>query len=104
MHLATLWRIVRHTAGYAMLSTGILAAVTAAAPPAKAHGGVSVAIGIGFPGFFAAPVYAAPPVVYAPPPVYYPAPYVAYGPPPPVWHRYRYHRVHHYRRCCCCSY
>jgi len=42
-------------------------------PLAGAHGGVS--IGIGVPGFFAAPIYAAPPVVYVPPPIYYPAPY-----------------------------
>jgi len=50
-------------------------------PLAGAHGGVSIGIGIGVPGFFAAPIYAAPPVVYVSPPIYYPAPYVACGPP-----------------------
>jgi hypothetical protein len=88
-------RLVRVAIGFATL----IAAAIAATPQAAAHGGISVGIGIGFPGFFAAPIYTAP--VYVPPPVYYPPPYVAYGPPPPVY-RHHYRRVHHYRRCCCC--
>jgi len=95
-----LQRFVQRPVRCAIISVGLVAAATAAASSAEAHGGVT--IGIGFPGFFAAPVYAAPPVVYTLPPLYYPAPYLAYGPPPPVWHRHRYHRVRHYRHCCCC--
>jgi hypothetical protein len=100
MHMARLSRIIRRTAGLTMATAAVFAAVLGAAPSAEAHGGVSIGIGFGFPGFIGAPVYP-PPVYYAPPPVYYNVPYVAYGPPPPVYRRY-YHRVHHYRHCCCC--
>jgi hypothetical protein len=100
MYMARLGRIVRRAAGLMMAPAAVFAAGLVAAPLAEAHGGVSIGIGFGFPGFIGAPVYA-PPVYYAPPPVYYSAPYVAYGPPPPVYRRH-YHRVRHYRYCCCC--
>ena len=100
MYMARLGWIVRHATGLMMASAAVFAAVLVTAPLAEAHGGVSIGIGFGFPGFIGAPVYA-PPVYYAPPPVYYSAPYLAYGPPPPVYRRH-YHRVRHYRYCCCC--
>ena len=99
MHIARLGCIIPRTI---ILTTVVFAAVVAAALTAEAHGGVSIGIGFGFPGVFAAPVYA-PPVYYAPPPIYYSAPYVAYGAPPPVYRRH-YHRVRHYHRYCCCCY
>jgi hypothetical protein len=76
------------------------AAALVTAPSARAHGGVSIGIGFGFPAFIGAPVYA-PPVYYVPPPVYYSVPYVGYYGPPPLYRRH-YHRVRHYRHCCCC--
>ena len=100
MYMARLGWIVRHATALMMASAAVFATVLVTAPLAEAHGGVSIGIGFGFPGFIGAPVYA-PPVYYAPPPVYYSAPYVAYGPPPPVYRRH-YHRARHYRYCCCC--
>jgi len=99
MYLARLGWTVRGVAALVAVPAAVFAAALAAAPLAEAHGGVSIGIGFGFPGFIGAPVYA-PPVYYAPPPVYYSAPYVAYG-PPPVYRRH-YHRARHYRYCCCC--
>jgi len=95
-----LGRIVRRTGGWAMAFAAVLGAVLVAAPSARAHGGVSIGIGFGFPAFVAAPIYA-PPVYYVPPPAYYGPPYVAYSPPPPLYRRH-YHRVRHYHHCCCC--
>jgi len=100
MYMARLGRTVQRAAGLMMAPAAVFVAVLVAAPLAEAHGGVSIGIGFGFPGFIGAPVYA-PPVYYAPPPVYYSAPYVAYGSPPPVYRRH-YHRARHYRYCCCC--
>jgi len=100
MHISRLGRIVRRTASVAMASAAVFATVLATAPSGEAHGGVSIGIGIGFPGFIGVPFYA-PPVYYAPPPVYYNAPYVASGPPRPVYRRH-YHHVRQYRYCCCC--
>jgi len=99
MYISTPGRIVRRIATMTG-SAAVFAAVLAGAPSAEAHGGVTIGIGFGFPGFIGAPVYA-PPVYYVPPPVYYSAPYAAYGPPRPVYRRH-YHRVRHYRYCCCC--
>lgn len=93
-------RLVRTVAAGGLAVAAVLAGTVATAPPAAAHGGVRFSFGFGFPGFFAAPVYAAPPVVYAPP-------VVVYEPPPVVyWRPYRYrrvyyphrHRYRHYRR------
>ena len=100
MRMARLGRIARRATVLMMVPAAVAAANLTAAPSAEAHGGVSIGIGFGLPGFIGVPVYA-PPVYYAPPPVYYPAPYVAYGPPRPVYRRH-YHRVRHYRYCCCC--
>src|SRR6478672_1394271 len=100
MYLARLGWTVRRVAALVAAPAAVFAAVLTAAPLAEAHGGVSIGIGIGFPGFIGAPVYA-PPVYYAPPPVYYPAPYVAYGPPPPPVYRRHNHRARPYRYCCC---
>jgi len=106
MYLARLGWTIRGVAALVAAPAAVFAAILAAAPLAEAHGGVSIGIGFGFPGFIGAPVYAppvyyTPPVYYAPPPVYYPAPYVSYGPAPPVYRRH-YHRARHYRYCCCC--
>src|ERR1700730_9109869 len=95
MNLAKPGRIVRRACSWTMVCAAVFAAVLASAPSARAHGGVSIGIGFGFP-FIGAPVYA-PPVYYVPPPVYYSAPYVGYYGPPPL-----YRRVRHYRHCCCC--
>jgi len=73
MNLAKLGRIARG-ASRTMACVAVFAAVLVAAPSARAHGGVSIGIGFGFPAFIGAPVYA-PPVYYVPPPVYYSAPY-----------------------------
>jgi|SRR6516165_799179 len=73
-----LGRISLHAAGITVGSAAVFVSALVAAPSAEAHGGVSIGIGFGFPGFIGAPVYA-PPVYYAPPSVYYRAPYVAYG-------------------------
>jgi len=100
MYMARLGWTIRGFAALMAAPAAVFAATLTATPLAEAHGGVSIGIGFGFPGFIGAPVYA-PPVYYAPPPVYYSAPYVAYGPPPPVYRRH-YHRVRHYRYCCCC--
>ena len=100
MYMARLGWTIRGFAALMTAPAAVFAATLTAAPLAEAHGGVSIGIGFGFPGFIGAPVYA-PPVYYAPPPVYYSAPYVAYGPPPPVYRRH-YHRARHYRYCCCC--
>ena len=83
MNLAKLGRIVRRACSWTIACAAGFAAVLVAAPSARAHGGVSIGIGFGFPAFIGAPVYA-PPVYYVPPPIYYNAPYVGYyGPPPP---------------------
>ena len=81
-------------------AAGVVAAgALFAATSASARGDVSwsvgvglpgVAIGVGAPAYYPAPVYSAPaPVYYAPPPpVYYrPPPPVYYRPPPPVYYR-----------------
>lgn len=68
----------------ALIAAGLCAA--GIANVAQAH--VSIGIGIGFPGYYAAPapVYVAPPpVVYAPPPVVYQQGYYAPPPPPVVY-------------------
>jgi hypothetical protein len=67
---------------------GLIAALTLSAGAAEAYpycnrwgrwcGGPAVVVA---PGYYAAPVYAAPPVVYAPPPVYYAPSPVYYGRP-----------------------
>jgi hypothetical protein len=101
MYMARLGWADRGVAALVAAPAAVFAAILTAAPLAEAHGGVSIGIGFGFPGFIGAPVYA-PPVYYAPPPVYYSAPYVAYGPPPPPVYRRHYHRARHYRYCCCC--
>src|SRR5215469_2983995 len=98
MHVARLGRIVRSTATSAMAFAAVFAAVLLATPSARAHGGVSIGIGFGFPAFVGVPIYS-PPVYYVPPPVYYSSPYVGYYGPPPL-HRRHYHRVRHYRHCC----
>src|SRR5260370_18867053 len=100
MNLAKLGRVVRRACSWTMACVAVFAAVLVAVPSARAHGGVSIGIGFGFPAFIGAPVYA-PPVYYVPPPVYYGAPYVGYYGPPPLYRRH-YHRVRHYRHCCCC--
>src|SRR5580700_5945214 len=74
MHVARRGSIVRRTGGWTMACAAVFAAALVTAPSARAHGGVSIGIGFGFP-FIGAPVYA-PPVYYVPPPVYYSAPYV----------------------------
>jgi hypothetical protein len=98
--MAGLVGVVRRTRGWMVACAVVFAAALVAAPSARAHGGVSIGIGFGFPAFIGAPIYA-PPVYYVPPPVYYGPPYVAYGPPPPLYRRH-YHRVRHYHHCCCC--
>ena len=90
MHGARLGRIVRRTGGWAMAFAAVFGAVLVAASSARAHGGVSIGIGFGFPAFVGAPIYA-PPVFYVPPPVYYSPPYVGYYGPPPLYRRH-YHR------------
>src|SRR5262245_14076947 len=93
-------RIVRQSGGWAMAFTAVFVAVLVAAPSARAHGGVSIGIGFGFPAFVGVPIYA-PPVYYVPPPVYYSPPYMGYYGPPPLYRRH-FHRVRHHRHCCCC--
>lgn len=63
MHGARLGRIVRRTGGWAMAFAAVFGAVLVAASSARAHGGVSIGIGFGFPAFVGAPIYA-PPVYY----------------------------------------
>ena len=66
MHVDRLGRIVGGTGGWTTAFAAVFAAVLMAAPSARAHGGVSIGIGFGFPAFIGAPVYA-PPVYYVPP-------------------------------------
>jgi len=44
----------------------VFAAALVAAPSARAHGGVSIGIGFGFPAFIGAPVYAPPVITFHP--------------------------------------
>ena len=53
--------------GWAMAFAAVFGAVLVAASSARAHGGVSIGIGFGFPVFVGAPIYA-PPVYYVPTP------------------------------------
>jgi hypothetical protein len=62
-----------------MVSVAAFAVTVEASPPVEAHTEISVGIGIGFPGFFAAPSYTVPVGLC---PIYDSAPYVAYGQPP----------------------
>ena len=87
MHVARLGRIVGSTASSAMAFAAVFAAVLLATPSARAHGGVSIGIGFGFPAFAGVPIYS-PPVYYVPPPVYYSSPYVGYYGPPPLHRRH----------------
>jgi hypothetical protein len=61
-----LGRISLHAAGMLVASAAVFVTALVAAPSAEAHGGVSIGIGFGFPGFIGAHVYA-PPIYYAPP-------------------------------------
>src|SRR5215467_1140589 len=61
-----LGRIVRQSGGWAMAFTAVFVAVLVAAPSARAHGGVSIGIGFGFPAFIGAPVYAPPVITFHP--------------------------------------
>src|SRR6266481_4888036 len=89
MHVDRPGRSVGRTGGWTAFAA-VFDAGRMAAPSARAHGGISIGIGFGFPAFNGVPVYA-PPVYYVPPPVYYSAPYAGYYGPPPLYRRH-YHR------------
>src|SRR5262249_50542700 len=81
MHGGRFGRIVRQSGGWAMAFTAVFVAVLVAAPSARAHGGVSIGIGFGFPVFVRGPFFA-PSFFFRPPPVFFPPPFLGFFRPP----------------------